>query len=39
MTGLINRLTRPILFAMEPEQAHGATIAALACVSDQQAGL
>jgi dihydroorotate dehydrogenase len=29
MTGLINRLTRPILFAMEPEQAHGATIAAL----------
>ncbi len=29
MTGLVHRLTRPILFAMEPEQAHGATIAAL----------
>src|SRR4051794_20985894 len=29
MTGLINRLARPFLFAMEPEQAHGATIAAL----------
>ncbi len=29
MTGLINLLTRPLLFAMEPEQAHGATIATL----------
>jgi dihydroorotate dehydrogenase len=29
MTGLINLLTRPLLFAMEPEQAHFASIAAL----------
>ena len=29
MTGLINRLTRPLLFAMDPETAHGFTIGAL----------
>lgn len=29
MTGLINLFARPLLFAMEPEQAHRATIAAL----------
>ncbi|MDB5593553.1 MAG: quinone-dependent dihydroorotate dehydrogenase [Hyphomicrobiales bacterium] len=29
MSGLVNRLARPLLFAMEPEQAHRATIKAL----------
>ncbi len=29
MTGLVNLLTRPLLFAMDPEQAHGFTIGAL----------
>ncbi|MEY3551914.1 MAG: hypothetical protein RL735_262 [Pseudomonadota bacterium] len=29
MTGLVNLFARPLLFAMEPEQAHGASIAAL----------
>jgi dihydroorotate dehydrogenase len=29
MTGLVNLFARPLFFAMEPEQAHGASIAAL----------
>jgi len=38
MTGLINLLTRPLLFAMEPEQAHFATIAALRTLPIPAAG-
>ena len=29
MSGLVNRFARPLLFAMEPEQAHRASIQAL----------